>query len=122
MKKELFTIVFVSMLVLASRVGVAEEEQGVEDVFNLGEIVVTPSRLYQEYGQVSRATNLITEEEIEGKNPLRVGDLLEDLPSALVQENGSLGQSSSIRFRGASSSQSLVLIDGMPLNNPRDGG
>ncbi|UCH12191.1 MAG: TonB-dependent receptor, partial [Candidatus Omnitrophota bacterium] len=91
------------------------------DVFHLGRIVITPSRLYQEYGQVSRATNLITEEEIADKNPMRVGDLIEDLPSALLMENGSLGHVSSIRFRGATSSQTLVLIDDMPINNPRDG-
>lgn len=96
-------------------------EQETKDVFDLGRIVITPSRLYQEYGQVSRATNLITEEEIQDKNPRRVGDLLKDLPSAQVMEYGSLGHSSSIRFRGATSSQTLVLIDDMPLNNPRDG-
>jgi len=96
-------------------------EQKERDVFDLGRLVITPSRLYQEYGQVARATDLITEEEIEDKNPMRVSDILTALPSALVQDNGSLGQLSSVRFRGATSSQTLILIDDMPINNQRDG-
>jgi len=92
-----------------------------EDAFDLGKIVITPSRLYQKYGQVSRATSLITEDEIEDKNPVSVGRLLRDLPSVHVNEYGSLGASSSVRMRGGTASQTLVLIDDMPLNTPRDG-
>ena len=57
------------------------DQEAKRDVFELGRILVTPSRLYEEYGQVARATNLITEEEIEDKNPERVSDLLTDLLS-----------------------------------------
>ena len=117
MRKELMILII--LLFLFSNFAFAEEEQ--EDVFHLGKIVITPSRLYQEYGQVSRATNLITQEEIEDKNPVKLGELLTDLPSALVQESGSLGAISSIRFRGATSKQTLILIDNMPMENFRDG-
>ena len=122
--KILYIAVFILHLVINGSVyAQAQDEKSLkEDVFDLGRIVITPSRLYQEYGQVSRATNLITEDEIRDKNPVRVGGVLEDLPSAVVYDYGSLGQSSTIRFRGATPSQSLILIDGMPVNNPRDGG
>ncbi|MBN1404975.1 MAG: TonB-dependent receptor [Candidatus Omnitrophica bacterium] len=116
-------VALVLLFCFLSSSGLAQQkEQKKEDVFNLGNIVITPSRLYQEYGQVSRATNLITQEEIEDKNCISVENLLEDLPSAIVMENGGLGQVSSVRFRGASSSQTLVLMDNIPLNSPRDGG
>ncbi|MFH1868717.1 MAG: TonB-dependent receptor [Candidatus Omnitrophota bacterium] len=121
--KRLFLLFLICIIVINFQGNIvnAEDAKSGRDVFDLGKIVVTPSRLYQEYGQVSRATNLITEDEIQDKNPLRAGDLLEDLPSAHVMEYGSLGQSSTVSFRGATASQTLVLIDDMPINNPRDG-
>ncbi len=117
--KRILCFLVATLLLVNVDFAFAQDEK--EDVFHLGKIVITPSRLYQEYGQVSRATNLITEEEIQDKNPITVNYLLDDLPSALVQDTGTLGQSSTIRFRGAESSQSLVLVDNILLNNQRDG-
>lgn len=121
MKRFFLYVVLLSAMFYLFDNPVFAEEKKEDDVFHLGKIVITPSRLYQEYGQVSRATNLITQEEIEDKNPVLVDKLLDDLPSAIVKENGSLGQLSTIKFRGATSEQTLVLIDGIPLNSPRDG-
>ncbi len=51
---------------------------------------------------------------------LSTGALLSQVPGAVVDSSGGLGQSESISLRGAPSTGVLVLLDGIPLNGPGD--
>jgi vitamin B12 transporter len=51
---------------------------------------------------------------------LSTGALLSEVPGALVDSTGGLGQSESISLRGAPNTGVLVLLDGIPLNGPGD--
>jgi len=51
---------------------------------------------------------------------LSTGALLSEVPGALVNSTGGLGQSESISLRGAPNTGVLVLLDGIPLNGPGD--
>jgi vitamin B12 transporter len=51
---------------------------------------------------------------------LSTGALLSEVPGALVNSSGGLGQSESISLRGAASTGVLVLLDGIPLNGASD--
>ncbi len=52
----------------------------------------------------------------------RVSDLLATTPGVTVTRNGGLGSTTSLRIRGAESEQTLVLIDGVKLNDPSSAG
>ena len=51
---------------------------------------------------------------------LSTGALLSEVPGALVNSSGGLGQTDSISLRGAASTGVLVLLDGLPLNGMGD--
>jgi vitamin B12 transporter len=51
---------------------------------------------------------------------LSTGALLSQVPGAVVDSSGGLGQSESISLRGAPNTGVLVLLDGIPLNGPGD--
>ncbi len=51
---------------------------------------------------------------------LSTGALLSEVPGAVVNSTGGVGQSESISLRGAPNTGVLVLLDGMPLNGPGD--
>jgi vitamin B12 transporter len=51
---------------------------------------------------------------------LSTGGLLSEVPGALVNSTGGLGQSESISLRGSPNTGVLVLLDGIPLNGPGD--
>ena len=51
---------------------------------------------------------------------LSTGALLSEVPGALVNSSGGLGQSESISLRGAAGTGVLVLLDGIPLNGVSD--
>ena len=63
-------------------------------------------------------TNLtvITEKEIKEKNAKTLGDVIEGELGISYKNNGPLGQTQSVFMRGATSAQTLVLIDGRNVN------
>ncbi len=85
------------------------------------EIVVTANRLEAEPRSVGSSVTVITAEEIELKRKTSVAELLRTVPGVEVVRGGGPGQITSVFVRGGSSSQTLVLLDGVRLNAPSTG-
>ncbi|MCQ9205715.1 MAG: TonB-dependent receptor [Omnitrophica bacterium] len=96
---------------------------GQEDSYeiNLEQIIVTPSKIEQEYRDSTQNVSVVSSDDIESKGALTVSEVLDLLPSLDIVEYGSVGALKTIHVRGSTPSQVLVLVDGRPLNNPRDG-
>jgi outer membrane receptor for ferrienterochelin and colicins len=99
----------------------AQESNAPYDILDLGEIVITPSKIEQEYKYSTQNISIITKADLESSGVTEVTEALDLLPSVDILEYGSTGSSRSVHTRGASSSQVLTLIDGRPVNTPRDG-
>lgn len=91
-----------------------------EDV-DLDKIVVTPSRFEESYGSTAQTVDVFTAKDIEEGQYNDVADLITQATSVNISSNGGLGQSKNLRMRGSTSAQVLVMVDGRPINNPRDG-
>jgi outer membrane cobalamin receptor len=91
------------------------------DEVELDRIVVTPSRTEESYSDVSRKVDIITSEEIESSQANDLAQVLDKLASVNISNYGGLGATKTIRMRGSTAAQVLVLIDGRPVNSPRDG-
>jgi vitamin B12 transporter len=88
------------------------------DKLTLPEVVVSTNRLDTPLSQVANSMSIITAKDIENKQAGTVLDALQGVPGLTLLQNGAPGENSSIFIRGADASHTLVLIDGMPLNNP----
>jgi len=62
--------------------------------------------------------SVITADEIAAMGALTVADALRVLPEVRVRTSGGPGGLTTMGIRGSSSSQTLVLLDGVPLNRP----
>jgi outer membrane cobalamin receptor len=62
--------------------------------------------------------SVITAQEIAAMGALTVADVLRVLPEVRIKDSGGPGSLTSVSIRGSSSTQVLVLIDGVPLNRP----
>jgi vitamin B12 transporter len=62
--------------------------------------------------------SVITAEEIAAMGALTVADALRVLPEVRVRSSGGPGSLTTMSIRGSSSTQTLVLLDGVPLNRP----
>jgi len=106
----------ISVCMILSASGVFASEEGVD----LGNIVVTPSRIGEAYRYATQDINVVDEGQIAQSGAHDSTEILGTLPSVDVLGYGGLGSTQSIQIRGATSSQVLTLIDGRPVNSPRD--
>ncbi|WP_202626790.1 TonB-dependent receptor plug domain-containing protein [Steroidobacter agaridevorans] len=90
----------------------ADMQDGVEDV------IVTANRIAQETSRVGDSVTVITAKEQRLSQKTAVSDLLALTPGVTVARNGGFGGTTTIRIRGAESHQTMVLIDGVKLNDP----
>ncbi len=93
---------------------------GQEEV-ELGTVVVTATRTETPIEEVSTSVTVITEEEIRQQQAETVAEVLRNVPGLDVSQNGSRGTVTSVFIRGAESDQTLVLIDGVEVNNATGG-
>jgi vitamin B12 transporter len=81
------------------------------------EIVVTASALSEAVETVPAAVTVITRREIDEREARDVSDVLREVPGLVVSRTGSPGKITSIFTRGSSSKQTLVLWNGVEMNN-----
>lgn len=81
------------------------------------EIVVSATRTENRFEEVGSAVSLISAEDIELRQYPFAADALRDAPGVSIARNGAFGGFASARIRGASSGQSLIVIDGIVVND-----
>lgn len=81
------------------------------------EFVVTASRTAQRVEDAMNSTTLIRREDIEKSLAADLPSLMQQVPGLEVVQTGGQGTVSSIFMRGAESRHTLVLVDGVPINN-----
>lgn len=86
------------------------------------EVVVTATRSASDPSRVAESVTIITAEQARDSQKLVLSDLLTTVPGVTVSRTGGLGKQTSLFIRGAESEQTLVLIDGVKLNDPSSPG
>jgi len=80
------------------------------------EVLVTATRLPAPV-DLTPGAYVITDKDIAQRQATFAADVLSTVPSLSVFSDGAFGGLTSVRQRGASSDQTLVLVDGMPVND-----
>lgn len=80
--------------------------------------VVTATRIATPIEQVGSAISVITAEQLARRQVRFVADALRDIPGVAVSRSGGVGGQTEVRLRGSESNQTLVLIDGVEVNDP----
>jgi vitamin B12 transporter len=83
----------------------------------LQQVVVTASRTEQRVQDALPAATLITRADIERAQTPDLPTLLRQVSGIEVTQNGGPGTVSGVSIRGAESRHTLVLVDGVPVNN-----
>lgn len=82
------------------------------------EIVITASGIEQPRDEVGQAITVIDADTIRTRQDVTVTDLLATTPGVRWNRNGSIGGATGVSLRGAETTQTLVLIDGVKVNDP----
>ena len=81
------------------------------------EIVVTASAVPETIESTPASVTVVDRKDIEDKAARDVAEALREVPGLTVSRTGSLGKSTSVFIRGASSKQTLVLFNGVEIND-----
>ena len=81
-------------------------------------VVVSANRTETTPEQAAVAANVITEQQLAARQYPMLQDVLREIPGLQVAAYGPLGALASVYTRGAERTGTLVLLDGVPLNDP----
>lgn len=81
-------------------------------------IVVTALRSPVDQSAVSATVTVLDETAIRAQQPVALADLLLRTPGISLSRNGGFGTATSLRIRGADSSQTVMVIDGVRISDP----
>jgi len=82
------------------------------------QIIVTGTRFATPLDQTGRSISVLTAEEIDLRQQRTVFEALSAVPGVQVIRSGSFGALASVSLRGLPSGQTLVVVDGVVLNDP----
>ena len=85
---------------------------------SLDEVVVVANRAPEPLSKIGNSVTVLDQQAIQESQKVGVGELLATTPGITFSRNGGPGTSTSVYIRGANSDHTVVLLDGVVLNDP----
>jgi vitamin B12 transporter len=112
--KSLVVVLVSALLPIAGFAG--QEETGKNALQH--EIVVTASRIATPKKEIATSVTIITQQELQQTKKTYVLEALQEVLGLSILQSGPVGSSASVMLRGANSEHTLVMIDGVEVNDP----
>ncbi len=87
---------------------------------SLDEVVVVANKAPEPLSKVGNSVTVIDADAIKASQLPVLSDLLATTPGLSVARSGGVGQPTSVFIRGAESDQTVVVVDGVQLNDPSE--
>ena len=111
-------ILMVILLLLTAIDSLAEDKKISYDEYDLDEVTVTATKTEVYRHETGSSITVITADKIQKLGKMTVLDVLQDVPGISIMQYGTFGGSASIYLRGTKSGHTLVMLDGIELNDP----
>lgn len=92
--------------------------ENIEANYNLGEVIVSATKTEQYQVETGSSTTVITSDEIKKRGRTSVLELLREVRGVSIIQSGGVGSTASIHIRGSKKGHTLVMIDGIKVNDP----
>jgi vitamin B12 transporter len=118
-KKIVFIFALVLMLMLLTRICVAQTEDEMQVLslfYKEKDLVVSPTRHPKSISYVAENMSVITAKEIEQMHAHTVAEVLDRIPGLFVDYMRDFGSASLLSIQGSEERHVFVLLDGIPLN------
>ena len=106
------------LTIIFSAVSWSQEPPSQEE---LGEVLLTGTRLMIPFEEDSRSITIISKEMIDASPAQSLPDLLQQVAGVDVRRRGAMGTQADLYIRGGSFDQTLLLIDGIKLDDAQTG-
>ncbi len=84
-------------------------------------MVISANRYEEPLESLGSSVTVIDSKELKERNDFLLSDSLRSVPGVQVTQSGGPGKTTSIFLRGASASQTLIMVDGIPVNDNLSG-
>ncbi len=84
-------------------------------------IVLTPTGIPEPLGEVGTTTSVVSQKQAELQQTYEVPDLLRQVPGTQISQLGSPGTVADVSIRGSTPAQTLIMLDGVPVNDSATG-
>ncbi len=92
-----------------------------EKIEKLDSVVITSSRIDLPFKENSRTISVITSAEIQQNGATNVADLLQNVAGVDIRRRGTAGSQADLYIRGGGFDQTLLLIDGVKMDDSQTG-
>lgn len=113
MKNKILFLV-IGLIIITAKTVLAEDS----DIYNLGKIVVTATKTEELESEVGSSTTIITADEIKKTGQSTLLETLRYVPGVVINQGGYQGGVASIYLRGSKPGHTLIMLDGVELNDP----
>ena len=86
--------------------------------YDLGNVIVSATKTETYQAEIGSSTTVITADDIKKTGKRTVQGVLRDVAGLTVMQSGGVGGQTSVYLRGAGAGQTLVMIDGVEVNDP----
>ncbi|BDW92263.1 hypothetical protein MACH07_10950 [Flagellimonas marinaquae] len=115
------SILFSAILLTGVSQVKAQQDDAVVKVDSLSEVVVTANRIDLPFKENSRTINIVTSRDIKNSAAVNVADLLQQVAGVDIRRRGTGGSQADLYIRGGSFDQTLLLIDGVKMDDAQTG-
>lgn len=112
------TRVILSLLFLPAYL-LAQQEENIAE--NLDEVVVSTNRIEIPFSKESRSITVISASEIESSPATSLAELLQGVAGIDIRQRGTKGMQADLYIRGGGFDQTLLLIDGIKMDDSQTG-
>ena len=93
--------------------------QAQQDSSSLEEVVITSNKYPKKQSETGKVITIISREQLEKSGGRTLGELLNTVAgTTIIGANNILGTNQTVSIRGASAGNVLILLDGIPVNDP----
>ena len=90
-----------------------------EDTTLLNEVVITTNKYPKKQSETGKVVTTISREQLERSGGKTLPEILNSVTgTVIIGANNALGTNQTVSIRGASAGNVLILLDGIPVNDP----
>ena len=115
-------IYFLTLILLVSfSINAQNQQTKPQDTTSLSEVIINSTRINLPFKENSRTISIITSEAIKNSATNNIADLLQQVAGIDVRRRGTSGSQADLYIRGGSFDQTLLLIDGIKMDDAQTG-
>ncbi|WP_458628035.1 TonB-dependent receptor plug domain-containing protein [Winogradskyella sp. PC D3.3] len=99
----------------------AQEEELIIKTDSLNEVIITSTRIDLPFKDNSRTINIITAADIKSSAAVTISDVLQQIAGVDIRRRGTGGSQADLFIRGGGFDQTLLLIDGIKMDDAQTG-